>query len=150
MKHYFPSFAALTLSLMSSAITPAIKADEWNKKTTITIDQAIEVQDTVLPAGSYVIKLVDSSSVRNLVQIFNADEDRLITAVFAIPAYRLTPRDNSEFKFYESEDGRPPVLRTWFYPGDDAGFEFRQSRPARAADSERATANTDASISGDN
>ena len=147
MKHYFPSFAALTLSLMSSAITPAMNADEWNKRT-ITIDQAIEVQDTVLPAGSYVIKLVDSPSVRNLVQIFNADEDRLITAVFAVPAYRFAPRDNSEFKFYESEAGIPPVLRTWFYPGDDAGFEFRQGRPAKAADSERATANTNASISG--
>src|ERR1700746_2727013 len=103
MKHYFPTFAALAFSLMGSVITPALKADEWNKTTTITIDQAIEVQDTVLPAGSYVLKLVDFPSERHLVQIFNA-ENRLITTVFTVPTYRSSPPDNSEVKFYEPEN----------------------------------------------
>jgi hypothetical protein len=32
---------------------------------------------------------------------------------------------NSEFKFYQSGAGEPPALRTWFYPGDPVGLEFK-------------------------
>jgi hypothetical protein len=32
---------------------PTVKADEWNKQTNITINQPIEVEGTVIPAGSY-------------------------------------------------------------------------------------------------
>lgn len=150
MKHYFPTFAALAFSLMGSVITPALKADEWNKKTTITIDQAIEVQDTVLPAGSYVLKLVDFPSERHLVQIFNAAENRLITTVITVSTYRSSPPDNSEFKFYEPENGQPPALHTWFYPGENTGFEFRPGRVVTTAESAQSIANTNAPIPGGN
>ena len=128
MKHNFTPIAALAMSLMGGVFAPAVKADEWNKKTDITINQPIKVQDTVLPAGSYVIKLLDSSQDRYIVQIFNAEENHLITTVFAIPALKSQAPDRSEFKFYESETGQPPVLHTWFYPGDSTGYEFRAGR----------------------
>ena len=128
MKYNFTPFAALALSLMGSVFAPAVKADEWNKKTDITINQPIKVQDTVLPAGSYVIKLLDSPSDRYIVQIFNAEENHLITTVFAIPALKSQAPDRSEFKFYESETGQPPALHTWFYPGESTGYEFRVGR----------------------
>jgi hypothetical protein len=127
MKHYFTPFAALALSLMGGVFAPAVKADEWNKKN-ITINQPIRVQDTVLPAGSYVIKLLDSPSDRYIVQIFNAEENQLITTVFAVPALKSHAPDSSEFKFYESESGQPAALHTWFYPGESTGYEFRAGR----------------------
>jgi hypothetical protein len=132
MKHYFPPFAALAWSLMGGVFAPAVKADAWDKKTNITIKQPIEVQDTVLPAGSYVIKLLNSPSVRYVVQIFNAEETRLITTVFTVPTDRFKAADKSEFKFYESESGQPAPLHTWFYPGDGTGFEFRAGRGGAA------------------
>ena len=128
MKHNFTPFAALALSLMGGVLAPAVKADEWNKKTNISINQPIKVQDTVLPAGSYVIKLLDSPSDRYIVQIFNAEENHLITTVFAVPVLKSHAPDSSEFKFYESESGQPAALHTWFYPGESTGYEFRAGR----------------------
>jgi hypothetical protein len=123
MKQYLSTLSILAVSMMGM-FAPNVKADEWNKQTNITINQAIEVEGHVLPAGSYALKLVDGVD-RHVVQIFNAQENHLVATVFAIPAERLAPPDKSEFSFYESGSGETPALRTWFYPGDTSGFEFR-------------------------
>jgi hypothetical protein len=151
MKHYLLTTATLALSLMGSVLVPALKADVSNKSTKITIDQSIDVQGTVLPAGSYVIKLLGSSSDRHTVLIFNAAENHLITTILAIPAYRLTPTGDSRFKFYEAAPGQPPALHTWFYPGDNFGFEFRATRENVAANSAQgSTQNAVASVASHN
>lgn len=128
MKSNFSRFATLALILIGGVFVPVMKADEWNKKTNITINQSIEIQGTVLPAGSYVIKLLDSPTERYAVQILNAGETHIITTIFAIPTYRFRPAANSEFSFYEPESGQPEALHTWFYPGDNVGFEFGPGR----------------------
>jgi hypothetical protein len=114
VKHYIPAFAALAVSFMSSPLVPALKADQSNKKTEITIDQSVAVEGTVLSPGSYVMKVLDSPGDRTIVQIFDADTNHLINTIFAIPAYRVTPADESTFEFYESRDGPgfAPVTRT--------------------------------------
>ena len=124
MKHNFGTIAAVAVSLMGSTLIPALKADDWNKKTNIKIDQSIEVQGVVLPPGSYVIKLLGSSADQRIVQIYNADENHLIGTVLAMPAYRMNAGD-TDFQFYAAAEGRPRELRAWFYPGDNSGFEFR-------------------------
>lgn len=129
MRKYFLTASILALSVMG-LFAPTVKADEWNKQTNITINQPIEVEGTVIPAGSYVLKLVDLPSERHLVSILNAQENGVVAAVFTTPIYRSQPADKSEFKFYESEAGRPPALHAWFYPGDSAGFEFREVQGA--------------------
>jgi hypothetical protein len=106
------------------------KADERDKKTNITINESIEVESTVLPAGSYVLRLVDLPAERHLVRILNAQENRVIATVFAAPIDRFVPASSSEFGFYKSESGQLPALHTWFYPGDSVGFEFKASRGA--------------------
>jgi hypothetical protein len=148
MTRHFRTIAVLAVSLMGSALVPALQADEWDKKTNIKIDQSIDVQGTVLPPGSYVMKrLLDSD--RFTVQIYNADDNRLITTVLAIPAYRPDAGD-SEFKFYGATEGRPPALRTWFYPGDNFGVEFRSGRGVVAAQSGRQVPNPTTSNAGGN
>jgi len=149
VKHYFGAIAALAVSLMGSALVPSLKADEWDKRTNITIDQSIDVQGTVLPPGSYVMKLLGSSADRHTVQVFNADDNHIVATLLAIPAYRLAGTDDSEFKFYEVAEGQPPALRTWFYPGDNAGFEFRFGRGDVAAQSGRNTNATASHAGGD-
>jgi hypothetical protein len=141
MKRYLPLFAALAICLMSSAFVPSLKASESDLKTIITISQPVSVEGTILPAGQYVLKLLDSASRKDVVAIFNGDETRLITTVLVIHAYRTQPTDKSAFAFYDSPAGEPAALHTWFYPGDDNGFEFLKpqytvaagSSPARAA-----------------
>src|SRR5947209_20599606 len=55
-------------------------ADEWNNRTTITFSAPVEVPGVgvhLLPAGTYLFKLMDSPSDRNIVQIFNEDGTHL-------------------------------------------------------------------------
>lgn len=99
-------------------------ADAWNKKTILTVNEAIQVPGAVLQPGTYVMKLVDSPSDRHIVRIMNEKEDEVITTILAIPNYRLKPTDNSHFEFWETPAGNPRALRAWFYPGDNFGQEF--------------------------
>ncbi len=117
----------MTLTLWAigfAALSSRMQADEWNKKTIVTINAPIQVTDTVLPPGSYVFMLADSSSDRHIVQIFNRDQSRLINTVMAIPDYRVQPSGHTQFTFYETPKGNPPALHEWFYPGDNFGNEF--------------------------
>lgn len=117
-------------ALASMAFAPAAKADDWNKKTTITFSEPIEIPGVhlkgwaVLPAGTYVFKLLDSSSDRHIVQIFNADESVIYATILAIPNYRLKATDKTVMTFNEGIEGRPEALRAWFYPGRNWGEEF--------------------------
>jgi hypothetical protein len=118
------------LALLSAAFAPRVKADEWNKKTTVTFSGPVEIPGVhlqgwgVLPAGTYVFKLLNSSSDRHIVQIFNQDETKLYATVLAIPNYRLTPTDKTVITFNEGLSGQPEAIRAWFYPGDNFGQEF--------------------------
>jgi hypothetical protein len=101
-----------------------MQADEWNKKTILTVNESISVPNKVLPPGKYVMKLMDSQSNRHIVQIFDGDETHLITTILAIPNYRLEPTGKTQFQFWETPPGQPKALRAWFYPGDNFGQEF--------------------------
>ena len=101
-----------------------VYADQWNKKTVLTVNETILVPGATLEPGKYVVKLVDSLSNRHIVQITNEREDKVLTTILAIPNYRLTPKGNTEFEWWETPRGNPPAMRAWFYPGDNFGQEF--------------------------
>jgi hypothetical protein len=122
MKLNLNVFAVLAMSLLSSALVPSLKASESDKKTTITISQPLAVQGMILPAGQYVLKLLDPATNLDVVCIFNGEETQLITTIIALHTQRLQATDKSEFSFYDSPAGQPTALQTWFYPGDDTGF----------------------------
>src|SRR5437879_2841714 len=111
-------------ALLGLSLTLPLKADQWNKKTVMTVKEAIQLPLTVLQPGTYVFKLADSLSYRHIVQIFNADETQVIATILAIPNYRLKPTDKSVFRFWETPAGNPKAMRAWFYPGDNFGQEF--------------------------
>src|ERR1051326_564645 len=119
---------ALTIAsvglLAGAALAPTARADEWNKKTILTVNESIQVPNKVLPPGTYVMKLLDSPSNRHIVQIFDKDEQHLQTTVLAIPNYRLEPTGKTQLQFWETPPGQPKALRAWFYPGDNFGQEF--------------------------
>jgi hypothetical protein len=64
----------LTACLAMLFVPFGARADDWNKKTTLTFSQPVELPGIVLPAGTYVFKLVDLPGARNVVQVFNAEE----------------------------------------------------------------------------
>src|SRR6266481_5074191 len=112
------------LALMLAAYFPLAHADEWDKTTKITFSEPVQVPGRVLPAGTYVFKLLDSASNRHIVQIFNEDHTALITTVLAIPNQRLEPAGKTILKYDERPSGQPIALAAWFYPGDNFGQEF--------------------------
>ena len=124
--------AMASVGLLGTALAPNAPADEWNKKTILTVNEPIQVPNKVLPAGKYVIKLLSSPSDRHIVQIFNADETELQTTILAIPNYRIQPTGKTVFSFWETPPGQPKALRAWFYPGDNFGQEFAYPKSAAA------------------
>jgi hypothetical protein len=122
--------AMACVGLLGVALSSSARADEWNKKTVMTVTEPIQVPNMVLPAGTYVIKLLDSPSDRHIVQIFNADETQLQTTILAIPNYRIQPTGKTVFSFWETPPGQPAALRAWFYPGDNFGQEFAYPKTA--------------------
>lgn len=110
--------------LLSVGAAQLLLADQWNKKTTLQTKQAILIPGHTLPAGSYVVKLVDSLSNRHIVQFLNEREDYVYATVLAIPNYRLQPTGDTQFSWWETPAGNPPAIRAWFYPGDNFGQEF--------------------------
>jgi hypothetical protein len=123
-------FASVTLLAVAAAWwAPTARADEWNKETVFTFTEPIEIPGQVLSAGTYVFKLFDGVSGRNVVQIFTQDDEHLIATVMAIPDYRTEPTDKTIVTLEERAAGSPRALHTWFYPGDSCGFEFVYPKP---------------------
>jgi hypothetical protein len=122
----------LCLTVLCFLAAPKAKADEWNQKTTVTFSEPFEVPGVgqhLLPAGTYVFKLLDSLSDRHIVQIFNQDETHVFTTILAIPDYRLKATDKTVMTFREAPAGQPQSLKAWFYPGREWGDHFVYERP---------------------
>jgi hypothetical protein len=100
------------------------KADTWNKKTIVTFADSVEIPGQVLPPGTYVFKLLDSSANRNIVQIWTEDASQLVATIQAVPDYRPEPAGRTIFEFDERSGDSPMVLHSWFYPGDNFGQRF--------------------------
>jgi hypothetical protein len=113
-----------SIGLLGAALAPSVRADEWNKRTVLTVNEPIQVPGQTLQPGKYVMRLMDSPSNRHIVQIYNDTEQHLITTILAIPNYRLALTGKTQFTFWETPPGQPKALRAWFYPGDNYGQEF--------------------------
>ena len=111
------------LMLFGIFFVPQGRADAWDKKTIVTINGPIQVPGKVLPAGTYVFKLLNSNDL-TLVAIYDADQMHLITTVRGISGSRMQTPDKTILQFEERPSGQPEALKAWFYPGDDSGVEF--------------------------
>jgi hypothetical protein len=122
----------LCLIALCALAAPKAKADDWNRKTIITFSEPVEVPGVgaqILPAGTYVFKIMDSQSDRHIVQIMNQDETHVFTTILAIPNYRLHPSSQTIMTFSERPAGQPEALKAWFYPGREWGEQFVYARP---------------------
>src|SRR6202049_1281878 len=117
-------------ALIGAAISPSVRADDWDRKTGITFSAPVEIPGVhlagwgVVRTGTYVFKILDSASDRHIVQIFSKDELTIYATILAIPNYRLKATDKTVMTFRERPVGQPEALRAWFYPGRNWGEEF--------------------------
>lgn len=118
------------MALLGATFSPSARADEFDRKTVVTFSGPVEIPPVhlkgyrVLPAGTYVFKILDSQSNRHIVQIFSEDEKTVYATVLAIPNYRLKVTGKTVITFRERPAGQPEALRAWFYPGRQWGEEF--------------------------
>jgi hypothetical protein len=131
-----------SMALMSAMVTPMM-ADEFNKETILEFSGPVEVPGKVLTAGKYVFKIADSESDRDIVQIFSEDangDQKLVTTTLAIPDYLEKTPEKTIIKFEERPSGSPEAIHSWFYPGDNTGWQFVYSKNERSQMSSNTTA----------
>jgi hypothetical protein len=137
-------FVLGSLLVLSTILTvaPNVRADGWNKETIVTFSRPVEVPGEVLSPGTYVLRLADSQSDRQIVQIFTEDRRRLVATILATPDYRLVATETPVISFEERPSGSPEAVGSWFYPGDNHGvrFVYPHSRMALAGNSQPAAA----------
>jgi LPXTG-motif cell wall-anchored protein len=138
-KHFRSLALAAFAGCIGVALLPSLQADSWNKKTTLTVSEPLQVPSCCTPdhtvtlqPGEYVMVLVDSLSDRHIVRIFDKNQEQVITTILAIPNYRLQPTGKTVFQYWEVPAGQPTALRAWFYPGDNFGQEFAYPKQTAA------------------
>lgn len=123
--NYSISFGRCLLAAATLAASlSVVRADTWDKKTTVSFSQPVEVPGHILQPGKYVMKLVDSQSDRHVVQFTNERQNHVYATTIAVPAYRTQVTGRTVITFYEAAAGQPEPIRNWFYPGDNFGQEF--------------------------
>jgi len=130
MKLFGAATTVFCMAILGTMFVPNAKADDWNRKSVVTFSGPVEIPGVhlhgwgVLPAGTYVFKILDSQSDRHIVQIFDKEETTIYATILAIPNYRLQATDKTVMTFSERPAGEPEALRAWFYPGRNWGEEF--------------------------
>jgi hypothetical protein len=116
--------SSLALSIFT---TTPVMADDFNKKTELQFSEPVQIPGHVLAPGKYVFELLDSTVDPNTVQVFAMDSDgnrSLVATFFAIPDYTPNTPYKTIIRFKERASGTPEAIHSWFYPGDNTGWEF--------------------------
>jgi hypothetical protein len=121
IKSTLTAVCAVTLLTATVAAAQGTLAD---RKTIVTFSGPVSLPGTTLPAGTYVFKLADSAANRNIVQVFDKDEAKIITTLLAVSAERADPQGDPVVSFKETPSDRPPAVKYWYYAGEKAGSEF--------------------------
>lgn len=105
---------------------PAARAQDgnFNRKTVLTFSKPFEIPGRVLPAGTYTFQLADTLADRHIVSISSADGKQQIAMAMGIAVNRVETTGGTVVTFDEVSVGAPDTIRTWFYPGRNAGVEF--------------------------
>jgi hypothetical protein len=121
----------LCLTALCVLAAPKAKADDFDRKSVVTFSAPVEVGGSgaqILPAGTYVFKVINSGVNNHVVQISNQDETHVFTLIMAMPNYRLKSTSKSVITFSERPAGEPEALKAWFYPGREWGEQFVYER----------------------
>ena len=112
---------------LTTFMTPPAMADEWNKRTELQFSGPVEIPGRVLAAGKYVFELADDQADRNIVQVYSKDSngrETLVETILAVPDYTQNTPDKAIVHFEERKAGAPQAIHSWYYPGDNTGWQF--------------------------
>jgi hypothetical protein len=116
-------FAAFA-GVMLTAAALAAQGIPSDRSTFVTVSGPVSLPGVTLPAGTYLFRLADSLSTRNVVQIFDKDRTKIFATIIAVSAERMEPSGEAVITFKETPSDRPPAVHYWYYAGEKSGQEF--------------------------
>lgn len=115
---------ALFFALLAGAGTGWAQTSDLSWKTSLRLNEVTDIPGYTLQPGDYVVKVIDTKRTRRIVQFSTADDNKVVATVMAIPDYRVTPSERSEFTYFQRAEGGNQALREWFYPANNYGIQF--------------------------
>lgn len=119
-------WSPLSVVLLSACVllAPATAAfGQWNERTEMKFSAPVMVPGATLQPGTYVFQLVNPSTAGDVLEI-RKDDGTLITTTMTVPTKRAEAKGDNVLKFNPTEEGSPPALAAWFYPGSIYGHQF--------------------------
>jgi hypothetical protein len=114
----------VSVAIVSVIFIVNVHASVSDQKTIVTFNQPVDIPGKVLTPGTYVFKLLDAGGSRDVVQVLDKNETKVITTFLALPTEMSKPPEKPFIRFKEQAPGAPPAIEAWFYPGDTIGHEF--------------------------
>ena len=90
----------------------------------MTLAEPTQIPGDILPAGNYIVKVVNTQETRSIVQFTTPDEAVVVATVLAVPNYRVETPQNTEFVYFQRAEGMGPAIKSWAHPGYNYGIEF--------------------------
>jgi hypothetical protein len=99
-------------------------AAQTNKKAYVTVSSPLQIPGTVLSPGTYIFRVLDSTSNRQLIQVWSEDLSKLYVTVLGVPDYRLTSKDKPILTFDSQTPQIASVGKAWCSPADSFCLVF--------------------------
>jgi hypothetical protein len=117
-------------AFVAAAAVPQLRAGEFDKKTIMTFSAPFEISGETLPAGTNVFKIAVDN--RDIVIVTNPEENHVFGAFRTIPVETMNAPVKVRVTFSENPANTPESIHSWFYPGDNYGWEFLTPKAAKS------------------
>jgi len=113
--------------------TPAVvNAHTYDRLAYLTFTGPVQVPGATLGAGTYRFRVVNPDSGLRVFQVLSHDGAVVHAMFYTIPDSRMNVTDNPTVTFRETAAGVPPAIKSLFYGGERAGYEFMYTGPKPA------------------
>ena len=120
--------SASVLVVLVNFMTSGADAFTSDKRTYFTFNQSVALPGVTLPAGTYMFRLANPNTSRNVIQVSDKEGTESYALLLTMPAYRLDAAKDSEVRFMETPAGAPRAIDAWWYVGDSTGYQFIYSK----------------------
>jgi len=114
---------AFCLMLATIGLVPAAHAGQWSERTEIQFSAPVEIPGVVLQPGTYWFVLSSDQNDRNIVEVFDAKQNKVYATLMTIPTRRQRSTAKTEIVLVKRHNS-PDALWKWYYPGRRTGHEF--------------------------
>ena len=120
--------SAAVLVVLVCALASGANAFTSDKRTYFTFNQPVALPGMTLPAGTYMFRIANPDTSRNVIQVANKQGTESYALLHTVQATRPDAPKDSEIRFRETAAGAPPAVGSYWYMGERNGYEFIYSK----------------------